>query len=90
MLTLPELTPQQITALLNAPKKRRNRKAKSYGIGFDDTNTLIFLPKPTASQKGGFAGKVGTTRRSRKGRTYKAPNGTRYYDGLGQDIAYLP
>lgn len=32
-------------------------------------------------QVGTFEGKTGTPRRSRKGRTYPAPNGKRYYVG---------
>jgi len=35
--------------------------------------------KLTADMKGEFHGKQGTPKRSRKGRTYRAPNGTRGY-----------
>jgi hypothetical protein len=39
----------------------------------------VTLDLASAMAKGGFTGKAGTMKRSRKGRTYRAPNGSRTY-----------
>lgn len=84
MLTLPTLTPQEITELLVNP--RRNRKRAKY-YGFD--GNMEYVANPTAAQKGGFDGKTGTKRRSRKGAVTTLPNGKRFYVD-GTLIAYRP
>lgn len=87
MLQLETLTPEDITRLLAASGKRRVPRAKKYGLIVEAAGITV-IPNPTASQKGGFSGTVGTKRRSRKGRTWTMPNGQRYYEGLDQLDAY--
>ena len=41
--------------------------------------------KVTPEMKGGFTGNQGSQRRSRKGRTYRAPNGSRTYHPWNPD-----
>lgn len=84
---LPELSAEEITALVNAPKRNKS-KPKSFGIAFDSNNNAVIIASPTAAEKGGFIGKTGSSRRSRKGRVYKAANGWSLYDGLSQLPAY--
>jgi hypothetical protein len=90
MITLDTLTAQDITDLLaNGGYRTKRAKPKKYGITFDSaTNAMHIIANPKAAEKGGFSGKVGSTRRSRKGRTYREPNGKRYYEGLDSIPAY--
>lgn len=88
MLTLPVLTPAEITDLLANPRKRKINKSKPYGISFDSNNRISITQNPTAAQKGGYRGKVGSVTRTRKGRTVRQPNGFVFYDGLDQLPAY--
>lgn len=48
--------------------------------------------KPQSFESGSFQGRAGTIRRSNKGRTYRAPNGSRRYiiDYNTEVIAYVP
>lgn len=48
--------------------------------------------EPDAMQRGSYQGKAGSVRRSNKGRTYRAANGTRRYirDYDSEVIAYVP
>lgn len=79
---LNKLSPADITKLLASGgyKRRTTQVATNHHFARDDNGLLIRVPgKPAAGSIGKFDGKVGTTVRSRKGRTYKAPNGSRKY-----------
>lgn len=58
-------------------------KSKAAQSGFALVRTENGLEKVALDKinLGGFEGKAGTARRSRKGRTYRAPNGRRHYAG---------
>lgn len=60
--------------------KKKQGKTKKFALVRTD-NGLEFenLSKSTTAKVGSYQGNVGSARRSRKGRTYRAPNGSRYY-----------
>ena len=47
---------------------------------------IVPLNKGTTVRVGSFQGKVGSMARSRKGRSYRKPNGERYYLAGSQDV----
>lgn len=65
------LTAQLVSSLI---ANNLNKPRKTYRM-----NGQTYNGSPSAANAGLFEGKVGRMRRSRKGRTYRAPGGTRYY-----------
>jgi hypothetical protein len=68
------LTNSEINAILNSPKRNAKGLSKGYMILQDGT-----MVPYEGSMLGGFEGKQGTKRRSKKGRVRTLPNGTRRY-----------
>lgn len=69
------LDPKLIKALMSG--RKITKKAQRFAlIRTEDGIEKVPLKN---LEPGEFHGKVGTTRRSRKGRTYKAPNGSRKF-----------
>jgi len=70
------------------------RKRGSFYVMHDaESNTLeVCGGKLKSELVGSFQGKQGSLRRSNKGRTYRAPNGSRRYiaDWENTAVAYLP
>lgn len=82
IIVLNTLTASEITKLLASGgyKRRATQVATTCHFARDPQGVLVRVAgKPPAGTIGKFEGKVGTTRRSRKGRTYHAPNGSRKY-----------
>lgn len=69
-------------AVIYATKESRRRKPEGKGTVFvrseEGLNTAV-IKRMGDWDLGTHVGNVGTTKRSRKGRTYKAPNGVRKY-----------
>jgi hypothetical protein len=60
-------------------KTRTGSKSSRKRRTWMDCEGTVHTGNPPASLKGGFEGNLGTPRRSRKGRTYREPNGSRRY-----------
>jgi len=75
------LEPEVIAALMEKARTSSRGMSGSLDSGGEKhfTRNGWAYGKVTADMKGEFVGNVGTTRRSRKGRTYHAPNGSRSY-----------
>lgn len=67
------LTSADIDALLG--KRRTKKPPQAIGRYLDSNNEWQPLLKSDMKRISAYDSKVGSTRRSRKGRTYKAPNG---------------
>jgi hypothetical protein len=69
------LTLDEIETML-APKTRKTGKSAKVRVWNAETSS--FIPRDSKIHDlGTFHGRAGTVKRSRKGRTYRAPNGVR-------------
>lgn len=78
--------------LIEALMSGRKIKKQAQRFALIRTQEGIERTSLTNLEVGQYEGKVGTTRRSRKGRTYKSPNGSRRYQPNWENevIAYKP
>ena len=85
VIKLASLTAEKIMELMQSPKKESK-------LGFYRTTSGERIEGIVpADLVGKMDGKTGSMRRSRKGRTYRAPNGSRRYiasDAIREDVAY--
>lgn len=81
------LTLNEIDGIDKAVKGKRVSK-KKWGITTDGEK--VSLTKELSVRVGKYEGKLGTTVRSAKGRTYRRNNGYTFYNNLESDIvAYM-
>lgn len=66
-----------ILKLLAPPPRKSRTGGKSYALL--DNGDKVPLSSLSVETLGSFQGKAGTMRRSRKGRTYRQANGSRFY-----------
>lgn len=78
---------EEIIAMLLADEAKKTSTGSKWFDG-----TTWHNGKPQSFESGSFVGKAGTMRRSNKGRSYRAPNGSRRYviDYNTEVIAYVP
>lgn len=84
------LSSEELAAIF-APRKSRTESVGGFAM-IRGENGLEKVPLSKLTV-GAFEGKTGTLRRSRKGRTYHAPNGQRYYAGqydTPEVVSYQP
>lgn len=85
------LTPDDLTRMLSQkPTKRKSTSSRCAIIRTENGLERVPMIEIKAADLGNFVGKVGSMRRSRKGRSYRAPNGSRRYlhgDGI-EVVAY--
>jgi hypothetical protein len=70
------LSPEKLKELLSGP---RNKKPAQQGYALIRTENGLERVSLANLEVGGFIGNVGSTRRNRKGRQYRLPNGRRHY-----------
>lgn len=70
---MPERTPDELAALIKI------RTATTTYVARVDNQLVLVAGKPPTALVGKFEGRVGTTTRSRKGRTSRKPNGSRQF-----------
>src|SRR5262245_15152303 len=75
-----KLSDETIAALLEKARTGNRGNGELFGGEKHFTANGWEYGKVTTDMKGEFVGKQGTTVRSRKGRTYHAPNGSRRYE----------
>lgn len=80
------LTPERITALLNAPKRTRGSSKNYYYTLELGTFLKRNSGKPSADEVGSHYGNVGTMYRSRKGAVRRRANGSRQYSDIGATV----
>ena len=63
-------------------------KPRKWALLRNESGTLemVSVSKSTTERVGSFQGNVGSMARSRKGRSYRKPNGERYYLQGSQDV----
>jgi hypothetical protein len=79
---------EDLLALLavTSDKKAKPPKALKRWVMYAGSSEKHPWPKGASELIGTFQGNVGTTVRSRKGRTYHAPNGSRKYQVIGYQV----
>ena len=88
------MTDQEILDLFAPVRKNKKTGATIKAMVIDENGAAQWVQANKADM-GSFHGKVGTPKRSRKGRTYNAPNWSRWYphshSAYGSEvIAYKP
>ena len=82
------LSPKKIQSLMSGARKK-NPAQKGFALIRTESGLEKVSLRDLNNGVGSFDGKTGTPKRSRKGRTYPAPNGRRFYAPNWQDDVVL-